>query len=131
MVFRVGERVVCINAQHTLYPCPRTGATWEGGLDGLKEKTVYTIRGLDYDPELSIPVVRLVEIIRPMDLYLKTEAAYDAARFRPLVTCSQAQDTEAFLSIANNVDPLLRAMEYEDAENRLEALWAAMGRFGL
>jgi len=103
-------------------------------MDGLEEKTIYTIRELDHDPYLDIPVVRLAEIRRGLDPYLRTEAAYDAARFRKLIIRSASQDMELFQPWLNP-DPIdvcdIYERDFTETEARLSALWNAMGRFEL
>ncbi len=82
MTFRVGQRVVCVDAEaHGRY----TPWAHSGELDGLRRGAIYTIRKIGIYNES--PIVLLEEISRPTrggwEHY--GEIGYHPARFRPIV----------------------------------------------
>jgi len=85
-MFRVGQRVVCVDAESTgKYLPPNTYALPDFGMNGLTKGLIYIIR--DAGVELGVKVCRLEEIIRPIDDSYGSEAWFAQERFRPVVEC--------------------------------------------
>jgi hypothetical protein len=81
MAFRVGQKVVCVNAE----PDTPAGYEWlyNGDMDGLTKGDVYTIRRITKTRRPGYGAfdgIRLCEIVRKGN-----DPAYFAARFRPAV----------------------------------------------
>lgn len=106
MSFRVGQRVVCVNADLDASNGLVAGipATWSDNLDGLREREVYTVRfvGMQY----GHPMVWLREIKRGPSLD-GSEAGFAALRFRPVAYPKQSAEHD--ISLFNGI--LDKAME--------------------
>ena len=72
MAFRIGQKVVCVNA------LPRPGKIFKDG-SKLTKGAVYTIAGSGFLTHLGAPGVSLVEITRPF------VPGFREDRFRPLI----------------------------------------------
>jgi hypothetical protein len=72
VAFRVGQKVVCVDAKGGIDPKPVEG-------------TIYTIRQTLASPILGIPSVRLQELICPTETFTGQEGFFYALRFRPIV----------------------------------------------
>ncbi len=82
--FEVGQRVVCVNDTFGAFSEPSCLWNRVGNLGGLTKGEVYTIRRVGIDYITDLPVVWLVEIVRPLiadDIY---ERGMDHRRFAPL-----------------------------------------------
>lgn len=93
MAFRIGQRVICIDADDRGQYTP---GLFRGslltGLDGLREGAIYTVRGVG--PFVGFPCLWLEEIERPPFLDCG-EPGYAIQRFRPLT--ERKNDGEAFV----------------------------------
>lgn len=69
MVFRVGQKIICINASPFAFGWPNPWAVGEELTDG----TIYTVLAVDGD------AIQIMEIKRPF------RWGYAASRFRPIV----------------------------------------------
>lgn len=97
MTFRVGQKVVCVNA-----------APWKGfdpkiyddRMDGLQEDCIYTVRQVTKSKFIGVSYVgiRVIGIRRPMG-----DRAYCASRFRPIV--QRKTDISAFHEILRKASP--------------------------
>lgn len=99
MNFRVGQKVVCVDARDTAEFSPFP--TINCGMDGLAEGTVYTIRRLgDFR---GVFCLWLEEIKRPLrtrgEIERFGESGYCAARFRHLVE----KKTDAGMAILKTI----------------------------
>jgi hypothetical protein len=136
--FRVGMKVVCVDAAEHLERVPPLGFKWAGDMDGLTEGQVYTIRSIYSHPVTGKIGIELNEIVRAhIAAAADHMTGFAAWRFRPVAYPKQSaeQDVAIFLHIANHIDPIIRADEYrqemEESEARLERLWTAMRSFEL
>jgi hypothetical protein len=93
--FRVGQKVVCINA--------RPNGGWDPVFDHvfLARGAVYTISSVT--SEFDVPAVQVAEINTEIGRH---SGWFRAARFRPLVTQSPEHDVAAFRKIAGHVPVL-------------------------
>ncbi len=76
--WQVGDRVACIDDYGDRFLTP--GLTYNGGLDGLTEGRIYTIRTIGLSPFDGNLCIWLDEIVRP--LHSGIEAGFDVRRFR-------------------------------------------------
>jgi hypothetical protein len=97
MTFYVGQKVVCVDAGgHDRY-VPR-GFKSSREMHGLTEGRVYTVRWVG--PALfGVMGIRVDEIIRPDCPIFGREAAFAAARFRPVV--ERKTDISLFTAMLN------------------------------
>jgi hypothetical protein len=85
-MFRIGQKVVCVDDSQTDYVgIPES--KWIKDLNGLTLGAVYTIRRIGYEEIWARDVLCLWldEIIRPVDRGSTYEPGYAATRFRPAV----------------------------------------------
>lgn len=85
MNFRVGQKVVCVDAEaHGKYLAPglRPKRTSDP-LHGLTKGAIYTVRELT--GYMGFPSIRLMEIRRPVSTNFHVEVGFANARFRPLI----------------------------------------------
>jgi hypothetical protein len=95
MTFRVGQKVVCVDARCTdEYTSPFlvgrfSNAKFIGDMDGLERGVIYTVRAVgSYPTAPGMLSLWLVEIVRPvisLDEAPYGEPPFAAARFRPVV----------------------------------------------
>lgn len=93
---KVGAKCVCVD--DAIRPPPNRMVEFIGGLDGLTEGRIYTIREIYIDPYSDEVQVCLNEIWRPThpDENFGRESGYSIDRFRPLITRTQEQDVALF-----------------------------------
>ncbi len=78
-MFRIGERVVCVNASFNAETRPYMPC-W------IKKHAIYHIRGIHKDPNIEGYGVYLEEIINPEQVWSNDEPrewSFDARRFKP------------------------------------------------
>lgn len=92
----------------------------------VKRGDVLVIRDLFIDP--LTPDGRLVPGVFMNFEGRNPDAVYNIAGFRPIVEKDEAEDVAAFLYVANHIDPIVRADEYERSFAEVEA---ALSRFDL
>lgn len=101
-MFYVGMKVVCVDASDLdhvyLHPLGLLGS---GGLDGLAEGQIYTVRAVTTGHG-GVLCLCLHEIRRDIDHVLGKEAAYAARRFRPVV--DRPTDISIFTRMLNPSD---------------------------
>lgn len=86
MAFYVGQRVQCVDASDGPQYTPR-GYKALGGMDGLRQGAIYTVRSVGVWPNSPALLLWLSEIVRPLrgSMCVKYgEAGFDARRFRPI-----------------------------------------------
>lgn len=83
MTFRVGQKVVCVDAASVGAYMPSGMKAERFDLGGLTVGAVYTIR--DVGLLLDVVVCRLEKIYRPTEPFNGEEAFFAQARFRPIV----------------------------------------------
>lgn len=101
-MFRVGQKVVCVNAGLI-----KASA---GRVSGLVEGTVYTVRwsGVYTHPEFgTASCIRLHEVVRSCNFYLISDMPSRAIRFRPLV--ERKTDISVFTALLNPTKQIERA----------------------
>ncbi len=93
IMFRTGQKVVCVNAGDLEYD---NGQPW-GGSETPVEGEIYTISRAHL--WRGWPVVWLQEISRDLDavFYHGPNAGYAAERFRPLVSTSTRESRQAII----------------------------------
>ena len=103
-MFRVGQKVVCVDDRDTpAYSSTAIYRNFIGGMNGLQEGRVYTVRALGEWPAApGTTGVWLVEIIRPITSHAAEEFGeppYAAARFRPAI--ERKTDISVFTAMLN------------------------------
>lgn len=83
-MFRVGQKVVCVDAESNgkYVPCG-FGTPLNNNMHGLKLGSIYTIRELD--DVFGVAICRLEEIRRDYEPILGNESGFALERFRPIV----------------------------------------------
>jgi hypothetical protein len=84
MTFRIGQKVVCVDANLSgRYLPPGYSIAENASMGGLVLGSVYTIRCIGL--VLGVVACRVDEIIRRFEPVYKDEAWFACARFRPIV----------------------------------------------
>ncbi len=125
-VFRIGQKVVCINDQHWMsfdvHLVLRTPDYW--GFETPVAGNVYTVRQI---VERTYGICMMLEEIDNRGVTGNpNEVGFHPRRFRPVHTI--ATDAKIFQRIADHIDPIIRAEEFERSFDEIEA---ALNNFDL
>lgn len=105
MTFRVGQKVVCIDAR------PKPGYYWASG-EALVKGQVYTVLSVHTDDENYL-ALWLVEVSRCEGAIAEhgPKAGYDIRRFRPIVKPKRSASTEVGMTILHKIRMGIREPE--------------------
>jgi hypothetical protein len=109
MTFRVGQRVVCVDADKFSNIAGVFASGNRPDLDAdwlLQEGEIYTVESIVVHPLIDTAVMRLVEIPERVSVSMYGDLGYAVSRFRPLI--SQADDIAMFRKMVEGMKPTER-----------------------